>query len=115
MVDVLLNDGKGGLKPAAGSPVMVEQAVWGVTVSEVNGDAHPDLVLGVFGRGEAGPVILLGDGKGAFTPAPDLGLVAGESPGYVTVGDLDGDGLGDLVTGNYGSGDVAVFLRARKK
>lgn len=110
MVDVLLGDGTGGLRAAPGSPVTLGPAVWGVAVAELNGDGNPDLALGSFGRGNREVVVLLGDGRGGFEEAKGLGLEAGDSPGYVVTADMNRDGRTDLVTGNYGSGDIAVFL-----
>ena len=108
-VDVLLGDGRGNFALASGSPVRVDRPVWGVVAADLDGDRDLDLALGAADRG--GPVVLLGDGKGAFAPAPLPPLDGGAMPSYVAVGDLDGDRRPDLVTGNYGSGDVSVFLR----
>lgn len=41
--------------------------------------------------------------------APHL-LAAGDSPRPLLVADLNGDGIADLVTVNYASGDISVFL-----
>jgi len=38
------------------------------------------------------------------------GPAAGQSPHFLTAGDLNGDGTPDLVTGNIGSSDVTVLL-----
>jgi hypothetical protein len=109
MVDVLLGDGRGNFRPAAGSPVRLDRPVWGIVVADLDGDRKLDLTLGAFDRG--GPVVLLGDGRGGFSPSPLPSLEGGAMPGYVAVGDLDGDRRLDVVTGNYQSGDVSVFLR----
>ncbi len=108
MVDVLLNDGKGSFAKAAGSPVMVDAPVWGIAVADLNVDGKSDLALGSMGK--SGPVVLLGDGKGGFAEAKGATASSGDSPNYVAVADLDRDGRPDIVSGNYGSGDVSVYL-----
>jgi hypothetical protein len=108
MVDVLLNDGHGALRPAEKSPVMVSTPVWGVAIADLNGDGRADLALGAVGRAAA--VVLVGNGKGRFAEARGAVPVSGDSPNYVVIADLDRDGRADVVTGNYGSGDVSVFL-----
>ena len=53
--------------------------------------------------------ILLGDGKGAFSaPTHHLARLA---PYWVTVGDLNGDGLPDLAVADSISHRVSVLLR----
>jgi hypothetical protein len=108
MVDVLLGDGAGGFKPAPGSPVRVETAVWGMDMADLNGDGNADLALG--GTGGLAPVVLLGDGRGGFAEAKGLRLEGGSSPNYAVTADLNRDGRPDIITGNYGSGDLSVFL-----
>ncbi len=71
---------------------------------DVDGDGHPDLVLG--GRGAKAPsVILLNDGHGDFTRRPPMPLPPGAFDGSdlntinisYTVIDLNGDGFPDLL------------------
>lgn len=108
MVDVLLNNGKGSFAKAAGSPVVVDAPVWGIAVADLNRDGKADLALGSMGK--SGPVVLVGDGKGGFAEAKGATVASGDSPNYVAVADLDRDGRPDIVSGNYGSGDVSVYL-----
>jgi hypothetical protein len=108
MVDVLLGDGRGGFAPAAGSPVRLAAPVWGIAAHDLDGDGALDLALGAMG--DAGPVVLRGDGKGGFAEAGSPVERVGSHAHYVVVADLDRDGRSDLVTGNYGSGDLSVYL-----
>ena len=52
--------------------------------------------------------VLLGNGDGTFRPPTRFAV--GNSPYSVAIGDVNGDGQPDLVTANYGSGDVSVLL-----
>jgi hypothetical protein len=108
LVDVLLGDGSGRFKPAPTSPVRLAAPVWGLAAADLDGDGAVDLALGAMGENE--PIVLLGDGKGGFAQAEGLSLGGGNSPNYAVAADLNGDGRPDIVTGNYGSGDVSVFL-----
>jgi hypothetical protein len=108
---VMLGDGKGGFEAAAGSPLRPEQAVWGTAIGDVNGDGFADMAMAA--GATASIVIMLGDGRGGFTPAAKP-LRAGTWVNYVTMADLNKDGRLDLVASNYGSGDISVWLNATK-
>ncbi len=109
MIDVLINDGGGRFVPGEGSPMRLKEAVWGITVADVDADGSNDAILGANTRP---PIILVGDGSGRFVEAAPLTVPSGDSPNYVAVADLNGDDRLDMVTGNHGSGDVSVFLQA---
>jgi hypothetical protein len=108
LLAVLLDDGKGSYRHAAGSPLRLSAAAWGFDVGDLDGDGNLDLAMGV--TGNARPLVLLGDGEGGFKEQEGLELVAGERPEYAVLADLNGDGRLDMVVGNYGSGDVSIFL-----
>jgi trimeric autotransporter adhesin len=107
-VYVLRGDGRGGLRPTAGSPVKLKENVWGAVVADVNADGKTDLVLGA----KKGHVLILsGDGAGGFDKDPVLVPVGGKAPGNIAVADVNRDGKLDLVTSNYESGDVSVLIQ----
>jgi FG-GAP-like repeat len=112
LVAVLLGDGAGGFKPAAGSPINTPKSVWGTAIGDVNGDGKKDLVMG--SSNHDGVTILLGDGKGGFALASSSPLPAGKLTSYVALADFNKDGKLDIVASNYASGDLTVLLNATK-
>lgn len=107
-VHVWCGDGRGGFRPAPGSPLQVRENVWGAVVADMNADGTNDLVLGAK-RGHV--LIFLGDGMGGFDPEPVRVPVGGKAPSNIAVADVNRDGKLDLVTSNYESGDVSVLLQ----
>ncbi len=74
-------------------------ATTGAVFADVNGDGHPDLVVGTLG----GPLKLwLNDGKGHFTDATaGSGLDSGYAATTLTMADVDGNGTLDLYVATY--------------
>ncbi len=71
-----------------------------VALADVNGDGHPDLLVG--GRKDAPAVrLFLGDGRGRWQLAPSP--PSAMQPEAIAVADLDGDGAPEVVLA--GSGD----------
>ncbi len=85
----------------------VSQSMDAVAVGDFNGDGNPDLAVANFSSNTI--AILLGNGKGGFTPAPAV-LPTGNNPIAIAVGDFNGDGNLDLAVANYGDGTVTVLL-----
>jgi hypothetical protein len=108
VVYVLRGDGRGGFRPAAGSPIKLSETVWGAVAADMNGDGKHDIVLGAK---QGHVLILLGDGAGGFDKDPVRVSVGGKAPGNIAVADVNRDGKPDLITSNYESGDVSVLLQ----
>lgn len=67
-ITVLLGDGKGGFTASKGSPFAAGHLPNDIAVADMNHDGNPDLVI----ANHPSPYlsVLLGDGKGGFSPGP---------------------------------------------
>lgn len=111
ILDILLGDGTGRLTPAAGSPIRVPQAIWGLMIADMNGDRRMDIVGGVAGGRNV--LVFWNDGSGGFSAERTLRSEAGSGAGHVLAADINRDGRLDIVTGNYDSGDISILINHR--
>jgi hypothetical protein len=107
LITVLLGDGRGGFRPAPGSPVDAGARGGEVVLADLNGDARRDLVTGTAADTV---VVLLGDGRGGFAPASGSPYATGRGPWAVAVADVDGDGKPDILTANFDDNNVRILL-----
>jgi len=109
-VKVLLNDGRGGLVPAPGSPI--KAAAHLLDVGDVNNDRNLDIALTY--HDSLGVQIFLGAGNGRFSPASGSPFIA--HPGDkahnhgLNLSDLNSDGHLDITTSNQDDNSVSVLL-----
>jgi hypothetical protein len=109
-VSVLLNNGRGGLVPAPGSPFATGGKLSrSVSVADFNLDGNPDLV--VANEGSNNVSVLLGDGKGGFTPARNSPFdTGGTEPINVLAADTEMNGKPTIAVGNEGSNNASFLL-----
>lgn len=117
-VTILLGTGKGTFIQPGGSPFSCGDSPFNVAVGDINADGHPDLAIvnspsSAVEQGKDGLTLLLGDGRGHFRPQIDSPFPLERFPNTVAVGDLGGDGIGDVVVSNPESDYITVFKMAK--
>jgi len=108
-ISLLLNNGDGTFQPQIVIPAGTRPSV--VTAADLTGDGIPDLIFSNYAADTIW--VLLGNGNGTFQ-APSI-YPTNQGPGFagpagVTVADLTGDGIPDLIYADYVTGNVAVRL-----
>jgi FG-GAP-like repeat len=118
-VTILLGDGEGGFRQPAGSPFPAGVAPFNVAIGDIDADGKLDLAIvnspgsTTDRSGTDGLTILRGNGSGGFTKMPGSPFATGPRPNMVAIGDVDGDGTGDVVVSNPESDSITLFTMSR--
>jgi hypothetical protein len=113
---ILLGNGQGNFNEPMGSPFPCGDAPFGVAIGDVNADGKPDLAIinspasTTDRTGKNGLTVLLGDGTGKFITMKGSPYEAGKIPNRVAIGDVNGDGINDIVTSDNDSNKIYLFL-----
>jgi hypothetical protein len=104
-VTILLGDGRGAFKQAPGSPFEVGTPVFFVAMGDINKDGNLDLALAQHNSNHE-VIVLLGDGKAGFKPAPNSPFIPLKSTDAhyhgLVLADVNEDGALDMITANGG-------------
>ncbi|HVI08504.1 MAG TPA: VCBS repeat-containing protein [Candidatus Binatia bacterium] len=108
---VLLGNGNGTFQPAITTNLPFDGA--NLVIADMNGDHIPDLVITAQSDTsiEGSIIVMLGEGNGKF--AHPMSFYAGGYAYYLAVGDVNGDGIPDVVctnVTNIGQPSIAVLL-----
>ncbi|MEP7323415.1 MAG: VCBS repeat-containing protein [Saprospiraceae bacterium] len=119
-VTILLANGKGSFDEAPGSPFPSGDNPFGIAISDLNADHHPDLAIinspgsMASGKGINGMTVLIGDGKGGFAMMKGSPFDAGKIPNRIASCDINGDGINDIVTSDNDSDKIYCFLMSKE-
>lgn len=111
-VTVLLGNGRSGFTPAPGSPFPGGPAPHLIAIGDLNGDGKLDLATTSHDSNDV--VVLLGNGRGGFSPAPGSPFTAlhGTRPHNhgLLLGDVNADAALDIITANQNDNSASVLL-----
>ena len=93
---------------APGSPIAVGTGPGPIAVADFNGDGIADVAIVRFTSNDV--AVLLGDGKGGFSPAPGSPFAKVGATDAMAIGDFNGDGNPDIALTDGTSKSVTVLV-----
>jgi hypothetical protein len=113
-LSIFLGNGDGTFKKETPVNLGSVLAPWSVAIGDFNSDGKADLAVAsqvqMSTESYGTLTVLLGDGTGNFSEAPNSPMGVGVNPRAVAVGDFNADGIADLVVSNDYYGTVQIFL-----
>ena len=103
---VYLNDGHANFTEKQSLNVGLDPLA--VVIGDCNGDGKLDLVVSNWSK-NGGLLVFSGNGAGSFTATTSLVLPANARPAGLAIGDVNGDGLPDLLVADSQNDQVAWF------
>jgi hypothetical protein len=80
-----------------------------IAAGDLNNDNHVDLVVANWGTNNV--LVFFGKGDGSFFEPKPYSVGYNARPQSVAIGDINNDGMLDIVVANYGTNDVEIFLQ----
>jgi tetratricopeptide (TPR) repeat protein len=105
---VLLGTGNATFNLAPSSPFPVGKTPVAVATADLNLNAIPDLAI--VNQTDNTVSVLLGNGDGTFTSAPNSPLATGQAPTAIALADFSGDGNPDIAVNDPQTDSVSVYL-----
>jgi hypothetical protein len=111
-VSILFGDGHGNF---ARKDFSVPPDPFGIAIADLNGDGKLDIATFHYSghatdRSKNGVAVLAGEGHRNFALAKGSPFSTGQYPAMIAAGDLNGDGIADIVVPNYEDGTLTVYL-----
>lgn len=107
-VSVMLGNGKGGFAPASASPLTVGRGPYPLVLGDVNKDGNLDIITPNVSSNNVS--VLLGDGQGNFSSAPNSPYAVETRPYFATTGDLNAGGNLDIITAHDDINKISFLL-----
>lgn len=103
-LDLYVGDGKGGYSSRSSTPISSNDA-YQMLLRDLNGDFRKDVI--VVGYNPSSITVVLNEGAGIFATPVTYSLSG--NPLSAVVADFNGDGLLDIIAGNYGGSSLSFL------